>query len=72
MSSYLCLRAVLLLLDHLELHVLQHVLLHAVHAVQVRVERVLTSVLLAALRADHVPVGETVVRSDLLNCNLMI
>ena len=39
--SHLRLGAVLLLLDHLELHVLQHVLLDAVHAVQVRVERVL-------------------------------
>lgn len=49
--------AVLLrLLDHLELHVLQHVLLYAVHAVEVRVERVLTSVLLAALRTDDVRV----------------
>ena len=43
-------------LDHLELHVLEHVLLDAVHAVEVGVEAVLTSVLLAALRADDVRV----------------
>ena len=35
---------------------MQHVLLDAVDAVEVRVERVLTSVLLAALRADDVRV----------------
>ena len=43
-------------LDHLKLHVLEHVLLDAVHAVEVGVEAVLTSVLLAALRADDVRV----------------